>query len=73
MAKTYKIEGYLVDANGDDENLVDISEVLNRHTDLFGNLNVTISPDWKWDDDCPENFEGCSPEDYARRFETNDQ
>lgn len=68
MAKTYKIEGYLVDANGDDCNLAYIKEILHRSVDLFGNLNVTVSPDWEWDDDCPENKEGCSDEEYERRF-----
>ena len=68
MAKTYKIYGYLVDANGDDNNLVDIEEVFNSYTDLFGNLNVTVSPNWEWDDDCPENKKGCSNEEYEKRF-----
>lgn len=69
MAKTYKIQGYLVDANGDDANVVDIENIIDRFTDLFGDLGVTVSPDWEWDDDCPENKQGCTIADYERRFE----
>lgn len=67
MAKTYKITGYMVDANGDGCNEVDIQAVLERYTDLFGDLNVIISPQWKFDDDCPENMEGCTQSDYEKK------
>ena len=67
MARTFKITGYLVDAN-DDYDAEDIEGIIERHTDLIANLKIVASLEWKWDDDCPENFKGCTAEDYERRF-----
>ena len=67
MARTFKVSGYLVDAN-DDYDAEDVQILIEYHTNLIANLKVVASPEWKWDDDCPENFEGCTTEDYERRF-----
>ena len=67
MAKTFKISGYLIDAN-DNYDIEDIKRIIEYHTDMIANLNIIASPEWKWDDDCPENYEGCKAEDYERRF-----
>ena len=69
MAITYRINGYLVDANGDDNNLVDFQHLFERNTDLIGTLDIDNSPEWEWTDDCPENSENCSKEDYSCRFD----
>jgi hypothetical protein len=67
MARTFKITGYLVDAN-DNYDAEDIERIIEHYTDLIANLKIVSSSEWKWDDDCPENFEGCTEGDYERRF-----
>ena len=67
MARTFKITGYLVDAN-DNYDAEYIEGIFERYTDFIANLKIISSPKWKWDDDCHENFEGCTEEDYERRF-----
>ena len=67
MARTFKITGYMVDAN-DDYDEDDLQRIIEGHTDLFGNLKIVASSEWEWGDDCPENYKTCSMEDYERRF-----
>lgn len=67
MARTFKISGFLVDAN-DNYDAEDIQRTLERYTDLIPDLKIVVSSEWKWDDNCPENFKGCTTEDYERRF-----
>ena len=66
MARTFKISGYLVDPN-DDYDPKDLEGMI-QFTDMIGDLKVVASTEWEWDDDCPENFVGCTTEDYERRF-----
>ena len=69
MAKTYKINGYIVDPNGDDYNEIDICKLLDRYTDSFYRITTVQSPTWEWDDDCPENHESLTDEMCEKRFE----
>lgn len=70
MARTFKITGYLVDPN-DNYNAEDIQRILERYADLNSDLKIVSSPEWKWDDNCPENFKGCTTEKYEKRFNSD--
>ena len=76
MAKLYKIEGYLCDANGDLKDAEDFRSyfhmLINRGyytLDAPIDFKITESKEFEWNDHIDLNYHGCSEEDCKKYFE----
>ncbi len=69
MARTYYVSGYIVDTNSSaySAGLLSLLSMAGFRFEGLGVLDK--SPEWEWDDDCPENNDGgLVPEEYEKRF-----
>lgn len=75
MAKLYKIEGYLCDANGDLKDVEDfrsyLDMLINRGyytVDAPIDFKITESKEFEWNDNIDLNYYGCTEEDCKKYF-----
>lgn len=73
MAKLFKIEGYLCDANDDfysEESLRNYFDNVLDRSDLFAPtpFKIKMSKDFEWDDSIDLNYMSCTEKDCEKYF-----
>lgn len=79
MAKVYKVEMYIVDANGDydyldnEEMVEEIEHQVDVRMDVMTRVeSVKSSEEFEWDDDLAINKEAATAEDHEAYFKKED-